>query len=202
MIRLPATWRLRIAKITPFTHQRWPCTIQPSWNSSSNILLLTIFFLIRNLIKSFLQNGDSEIPKISPFTHQRWPCTRQPSWYSSTTISFQTIYSLEQELEEGLPHNGFSEIANIIPFIHQTWPCTKQPSWNSSINTFFQTIYSLEQKIDGRLSAIWRLRNSKNHPIYTSKMAMHLIAILEFLNQHLLSNQLFSWAETWGRLLT
>ena len=159
-------------------------------------------------MKSFLQNGDSEIAKITTFTHQRWPCTRQPSWNSSTTISFQTIYSLEQELEEGLPHNGYSKIAKIIPFTrqdghaisshlgilqptysfkpyillirklmegfqqygdsetakitpftHQRWPCTIQPSWNSSTN-IFQTIKSLAQKLYGRLPTIRRLRNS------------------------------------------
>ena len=140
---------------------------QPTSSSKPNIVL------IRIMMEGFQQYGGSEIATIVPFINQRWPCTIQPSWNSSTNIFFQTIYSLEQKLKESCRHNGFSEKAKIIPFTHQRWPCTKQPSWNSSTNIFFQTITSLNQKIDGRLPAKWRLRNSLNHPIHSSKMVVY-----------------------------
>ena len=40
------------AKITTFSHQRWLCTIQPSWNSSTNIFFKTINSLDQKLYES------------------------------------------------------------------------------------------------------------------------------------------------------
>ena len=165
-----ATWRLRMNKIILFRYQRWSRTKQQSWYPSNNIFLQTICPLEQKpdwmrKAKMRLRNGS-----FIPLKYKRWSWTKQPSWISSTSSKPYTL--LSTNLMEGLRHHGDSEIAKLTPFTHQRLPCSKQPSCNFSSNIFW-TIYPLEQKLDERLTAIWRLRNSKNHPIHTSKMHMH-----------------------------
>ena len=50
-----------IAKITTFTHQRWPYTRQPSWNSSTTISFQTIYSLEQELEEGLPHNGFSKI---------------------------------------------------------------------------------------------------------------------------------------------
>ena len=165
-----ATWRLRMNKIILFRSQRWSRTKQQSWYPSNNIFLQTICPLEQKpdwmrKAKRRLRNGS-----FIPLKNKRWSWTKQPSWISSTSSKLYIL--LSKNLLEGLRHHGDSEIIKFTQFTHQRLPCSKQPSCNFSSN-IFQTIYPLEQKLDGRLMAIWRLRNSKNHPIHTSKMPMH-----------------------------
>ena len=165
-----ATWRLRMNKIILFRYQRWSRTKQQSWYSSNSIFLQTICPHEQKPDRMRKAKRRLRNDSFIPLKYKRWSWTKQPSQNSST--SSKPYIFLSRNLMEGFRQHGDSEIAKINPLTHQRLPCSKQPSCNFSSN-IFQTIYPLEQKLDRRLTAIWRLRNSKKHPIHTLKMPMH-----------------------------
>ena len=89
----------KTSKITPFKHQRWPCTKQPSWNCSTNIFFQTIYSLdqkldgrllvvwrLRNILKvgngAKIRNRYNQVPHLTQDTNgkvtnsQKTPQTR------------------------------------------------------------------------------------------------------------------------------
>ena len=142
--------RLRNDSFIPLRYQRWPCTLQPSWNSSKSS---KFYALLRLRIALILQ-----------FRYQRWPCTKQPSWKSSNNI-FQPIFPLEHKIDGSLQSKWGPRIALIIPFRYERWPSTKQPCWNASDNIFFQTICPHEQKLNWICHAKKKLRNASFIPL-------------------------------------
>ena len=174
------TWRLRIAKIIPFTYQKLPCTKQPYWNSSNNISK-TICPLGKDLMV-----GIRQLSQMFKSFHSD---TNDGRALNSLHGVLQTIFSKLNALLK-------LRIAKIFPFRYQRWPWTKQPSWNSS-NNIFKSIFSLEQKIDGSLQGKIETQNCFNHSIQISKMAIHSITIFIFFKKHLPLNPMSLWAETW-----
>ena len=154
----PATWRLRIAKIIPFTYQKWPCTKQPSW-SSSNSIFQTICPLGQSL--------DGRHQPIKP---------KLNSLHSDTNVchALNSLDGILQTTSSKLNALLILRKAKIFPFRYQRWPWTKQPSWNSS-NNIFKPIFSLEQKIDRSLQGKMETQNCFNHSIqiHVLKMAIH-----------------------------
>ena len=99
--KLIALLWLRIAKFLPFRYQRWPCTRQPSKNSSNNIFQW-IFLLEQNIDWSLQGEMETQNCLYNFFQitrYQRWPSTIKPSWNSPNNILLQTILPHEQKLD-------------------------------------------------------------------------------------------------------
>ena len=88
-----------IAIIIPFAYKRLPSAKQTFWNSSTNILYLTIYPLEQKLGGRLHATWRLRSSLNHLFCISKLPGTEQPSWNSSNIIIFQTIYPLEQKLD-------------------------------------------------------------------------------------------------------
>ena len=164
------TWRLRIAKIIPFTY---------ALNSHLGILQ-TISSKPFVLLGKALMVGISQLSQILKSLHSD----------TNDGHVLDSLHGILQTTSSKLNAVLRLRIAKVFPFRYQRRPWTQQPSWISS-NNIFKPIFSLEQKIDGSLQGKMETQNCLNHSIQISKMAIHLTAVLECFNQHL-SNHLYS----------
>ena len=170
-----------IAYIIQFTHQRWQCTKQPSWHSSTNICQ-TIYSLVQKLdgrllaiwrlrianqshshikdshtLNSHLGILQPTSSKLYIFLSRNWMtgfrqwvriCKTHPIHTNKDdhalhnhlgilqpTSSSKLYVLLSRNLIKGFLEHGDS--GKIIAFAYQRLPSTKQPSWISSTNIFF-----------------------------------------------------------------
>ena len=147
-----ATWRLGIAKIIPFTYQKWPCTKQPS------CILQTTSPKPYFLLGKALMVGISQLSQMLKSLHSD---TNDGHVLNSLHGILQTTSSILNALL-------ILRKANIFPFRYQRWAWTKQPSWNSS-NYIFKPIFSLEQKINRSLQGKMETQDCLSHSIQILK---------------------------------
>ena len=192
-----------LAEIIQFTHQRWPCTKQPSWNSSTNIFYQTIFSLGQKLDEGFREHGDSEIAKIIAFAYQWLPSTKQQSWIHSNIIIFQTIYPLEQKLDGRQQTDRLHRKAEIIPLRCQRGPSNKQPSWNSS-NYTFQTICPRAEtwwETSGKINSEWLEQFFSNikegHTLVIRLIILQTTYFVDYMFLTVLS-VVWDWGNSWS----
>ena len=159
-----------IAKITPFTHERWPCTKQPSWNSSTNIFFQTIYSLLRKLEEGFWHTGYSEIAKIIPFTHQRdHVLNRMVEFFNHHLLPNHTFSWSENRWKA----SGNMEIQKYILHLHIKDGHALNSHFGILQPTSSKPYILLSRNFMEGLQQYGDSEIAKHHPFHTSKMAMH-----------------------------